>query len=100
MSDPNFELDKKLLDTERKIRRNFLTQDETNKIKILWKAVKKKEIEGKRDAKSFFEIVYLGFLKEIEDRKTVEEDLKQLQKQFDECANKMAEILEKSKPSS
>ena len=99
MSDPNFKLDKKFPDTERKIRKNFLTQDETNKIKILWKEVKKKETEGQRDAKSFFEIVYLGFLKEIEDRKAVEEDLKELQKQFDECANKMAEILEKSKSS-
>jgi len=84
---------------EEKIRRNFLTKDENDRIKNLWKIVGKKETEGQHDAKSFFEIVYLGFLKEIEDRKIVEEDLKDLQKQLNECADNMMSILKKEKSS-
>jgi len=87
-------------DIQKFVRKYYLTNEEFARTKDLWKLIEKSEKEEKLDADSFFEMVYLGFLKKIQDRKIVEEDLRDLHKQLNECANKMTEILEKSKFSS
>jgi len=59
---------------------NYLTKDELDRADKLWKILEENEDKQKRDARPAFEMIYLGCLKHVKNRKVVEAELKDLQK--------------------
>lgn len=73
-----------------------LSKKEVAQIGDVWKRIRKGRIERRPDARDTFNLIYLGFLGNIKNRKLVERDLKELKRMLDESAAKMMEILAKS----
>jgi hypothetical protein len=73
-----------------------LSKKEVAQIEDVWKRIRKGRIERRPDARDTFNLIYLGFLGNIKNRKLVERDLKELKRMIDASAAKMMEILAKS----
>jgi hypothetical protein len=74
-----------------------LADKEVARRKILIRTIKKQKTAGKIDVKGTFELIYLSFIPLLEHRGPVEDDLKELKTMLSSCADRMTEIIEKSK---
>lgn len=61
------------------------------------KALKEDKTTGKVDARKTFELIYISFLRYVDNRRMVEIDLKELETMLYNCAYKMMDIMNKSK---
>jgi hypothetical protein len=76
---------------------HYLTNEQNMKRKLLWDRITQSKKTNQVNVKDTFELMYLGLHKYIKNKSLVEGDLKELQRMLDQCADKMMEIIKKSK---
>jgi hypothetical protein len=74
-----------------------LTAEENEKRAKILKSMMDQKKTGKYDVKPTFELIYLNVYSHLENRKTVEDDMRQLKTTLDEVAGQIMKIIEKSK---
>jgi ribosome recycling factor len=74
-----------------------LTAEEDEKRGKILKSMMDRKKTGKIDIKSTFDLIHLSVYPLLENRKTVEDDMKQLKTTLDEAAGQIIKIIEKSK---
>lgn len=75
----------------------YLTKEQIMKRKLAWDRIAQSKKANQINIKDTFELMYIGLHKYIKNKSLVADDLKELQRMLDHCADKMMEIIEKSK---
>ena len=71
--------------------------EEIAKRETIMKSVMDQKRTGKIDIRATFDLIHLSVYPLLENREVVEEDMKELKKILDNAANRICEIIEKSK---
>jgi len=71
--------------------------EEIAKRERIMKSVMEKKRAGKIDIEATFDLIHLSVYPLLQNREIVEEDMKDLKKTLDAAANRISEIIEKSK---
>lgn len=82
-------------------RREKYTAEELSRREEIIRALRERREAGRNDIKGNFDLAskffYYNFLLRLEDRRLVEEDLKELRSMFNALGDRMVAIIEKSK---
>jgi cation transport regulator ChaC len=71
--------------------------EEIAKRERIMKSVMEKKRAGKIDVEATFDLIHLSVYPLLQNREIVEEDMKELKKMLDAAANRIGEMIEKSK---
>ena len=81
----------------KKIGKQKLTEEEIEKRGRILKSIMDRKKTEKVDVKSTFDLIHLSIYPLLQNRETVEDDMKELKTTLDEVADRIMKIIEKSK---